>query len=83
MLFQEALELLKSGEAMHREAWPESEGYLKILPGMLHVWKIMLVPNPNAGNFIFSIEDFYATDWKKFEMPGTVVDACVEVAEAA
>lgn len=63
MLFQEALEKLKSGDALRREAWPKAEGYLKILPGMKHVWKIVLLPNPNAGNFIFSIEDFESQDW--------------------
>lgn len=83
MLFKEALELLKSGEAMRREAWPMDEGYLKILPGMKHVWKIVLVPNPNAGNFIFSIEDLDEDDWKKFEMPGIDIEACKEVEKAA
>lgn len=67
MLFQEALACLQAGDAMRRSAWPTAEGYLKILPGMKHVWKIVLLPNPNAGNFIFSIEDFLSDDWVKVD----------------
>lgn len=66
MLFTEALQRLEEGAAMRRSAWPEIEGYLKLLPGMGHVWKIVLKPNPNAGNFIFSVEDFKSTDWVEF-----------------
>ncbi len=80
MLFEEALQKLQEGLAMRRTAWPISEGYLKLLPGMKHVWKIVLVPNPNAGNFIFSVEDFVSDDWEE------VVDFVAEeekLAEAA
>ena len=63
MLFEKALQQLKDGYAVRRLVWPIAEGYLKILPGMKHVWKIVLLPNPNAGNFIFSVEDFDAEDW--------------------
>ncbi len=63
MLFVEALESLQAGNAVRRQSWDEQEGYLKILPGMKFVWKIVLLPNPNAGNFIFSIEDFMGDDW--------------------
>lgn len=79
MDFQEALTLLQAGEVLHREAWPIAEGYLSFMKGMKHVWKIVLEPNPNAGNFIFSVEDFLAHDWKLFEVPAPAID--VPVAE--
>jgi hypothetical protein len=66
MLFQEALSELKDGIAMRRAEWPIEEGYLKLMPGMKFVWKIVLVPNPNAGNFIFSVEDLEGNDWEEF-----------------
>ncbi len=76
MLFTDALLKLKEGVAMRRSSWDESEGYLKVMPGMDYVWKIVLKPNPNAGNFIFSIADFDRDDWVEFQLP-------VEVAEEA
>jgi hypothetical protein len=78
MLFSEALQKLQDGAAMRRVAWPEIEGYLKIMPGMGYVWKIVLKPNPNAGNFIFSVEDFLANDW--IEFTGFDVEASAVVA---
>ena len=81
MLLQEALENLKSGKQMHRAAWPIEEGYLSLMPGMTHVWKVVIKPTTNAGNFIFSLEDLTADDWKEFELPKEAVDA--EVTEAA
>ena len=81
MLFTEALVQLKEGKAMRRAAWADSEGYLKILPDMGYVWKIVTQPNPNAGNFIFSIADFDGDDWLEYVAPAPAVDA--EVAEAA
>ncbi len=68
MLLQEALKALECGQNVRREAWPESDGYLALMPGMTHVWKIMLVPNPNAGNYIFSLADLKADDWKLFHV---------------
>lgn len=70
MLFAEALEQLKAGEAMRRAAWELSEGYLKIMPDMGHVWKVITKPTPNAGNFIFAVADFDADDWVKYEPVG-------------
>jgi hypothetical protein len=69
MLFKNALEQLKSGIAMRRSSWNDNEGYLKILPDMDFVWKIVTRPTPNAGNFIFSIADFEGVDWVKYEQP--------------
>jgi len=63
MQFKEALEKLQAGFAVRRLSWPATEGYLKFLPGMKHIWKIMLLPNPNAGNFIFAVDDFLCDDW--------------------
>lgn len=81
MLLKESVEALQAGKVLCREAWSIEDGYLKLLPGMAHVWKIVLKPTPNAGNYIFSLEDLIASDWKEFELP---TEACVEkVAEAA
>lgn len=76
MLFEEALTMLKDGKSMCRAVWPLEEGYLQIMPGMKYVWKIVLLPNPNAGNFIFSVEDFTADDWQEFVVPA-VIEACI------
>lgn len=81
MLFKEALEQLHLGVAMRRKAWTMEEGYLKLLPGMRYVWKIVLFPNPNAGNFIFSVEDFESNDWEMYEEPKEAL--VQEVSEAA
>jgi hypothetical protein len=81
MLFSEALQLLQQGETMCRDAWCLEDGYLKFMPGMKFVWKIVLLPNPNAGNYIFSVEDFLSDDWKKFDMPMATIEA--QIAEAA
>ena len=35
---------------------------------------IVLAPNPNAGNYIFSMEDLLASDWKKFELPKPAIE---------
>lgn len=83
MLFLEALAKLKEGEAMRRTAWADSEGYLKILPDMGYVWKVVTQPNPNAGNFIFSIADFDGDDWVKFETPKPAIEEEKELQEAA
>lgn len=84
MIFVRALEQLHCGKCMRRKAWPLDEGYLKLMPGMKFIWKIVLVPNPNAGNFIFSVEDFEGEDWEEFEAPSKVVTCtAVEEKEAA
>lgn len=81
MLLQEALELLQKGEVMVRELWSIEDGYLTFMKGMQHVWKIVLQPQPNAGNYIFSLADLLADDWKLFELPKDPVEA--ETQEAA
>lgn len=77
MLFLEALEALKCGKSMHRAAWTLESGYLKLMDGMEFVWKIVLKPSPNAGNYIFSVEDFLADDWQEFVMPQKDIEISV------
>ncbi len=48
---------------MYRTGWVPQDGYLVLMPGMKYVWKIVLEPTPNAGNYIFSVEDLEALDW--------------------
>ena len=79
MLFAESLQALHDGAGVRRLSWPTEEGYLKLLPGMKHVWKIVLLPNPNAGNFIFSVEDFESNDWEVIDH----VNPFPQVVEAA
>jgi hypothetical protein len=66
MLFQEALHLLKSGSYIARDCWKPEEGYLSLMPGMKHIWKILPHPNPNAGNHILSVEELDANDWNLY-----------------
>jgi hypothetical protein len=66
MNFQDALVQLKGRIPMHRTGWEPQDGYVVLMPGMSHVWKIVLQPAPNAGNYIFSFEDFCSEDWEVF-----------------
>lgn len=75
MLLKEALEQLAAGKYMHRKAWPHKEGYLKLMLGMQHVWKIVLDPSPNAGNYIFSYADLISDDWQEFTLDPEVIEA--------
>lgn len=67
MLFMEALEMLKSGKDVSRQSWSEEDGYLTFMSGMKHIWKILIKPQPNAGNHIFSVEELLADDWSEFD----------------
>lgn len=80
MIFSEALAQLQAGQAVHRAGWSLEDGYLKLMEGMSFVWKIVLLPNPNAGNYIFSVEDFLSSDWQLFTMPAKAVESVVEAA---
>jgi hypothetical protein len=75
MLLKETMEQLSSGKIMHRRAWSIEEGYLVLMPGMKHVWKIVLIPTPNAGNYIFSFEDITANDWIEYTFPVEPIEA--------
>lgn len=68
MLFIEALEALKSGKHISRLSWSEEDGYLTFMPGMKHIWKIIIKPQPNAGNHILSVEELNASDWEEFDL---------------
>lgn len=74
MLFLEALSELQAGKSMHRANWTLESGYLKLMDGMDFVWKIVLKPNPNAGNYIFSVEDLLADDWQQFVLPPEIIE---------
>jgi len=79
MLFQEALEKLKARQPVYRKGWSPQDGYLVFMPGMTHVWKIVLSPQPNAGNYIFSFEDFNSDDWEVFVISETVAEQSAEL----
>lgn len=72
MLFAEALQQLKDRKMVARKSWAASEGYLVLLSGMKHCWKIITTPGPNAGNHIFSVDELSADDWEVVE--GSNVD---------
>lgn len=63
------LEELKFGKNVCRSGWGINDGYLTLMPGMHYVWKIILNPAPNAGNYIFTYEDLQADDWQDFVAP--------------
>ncbi len=81
MLLNDALAGLQAGKQWHRAAWTIEDGYLSLMPGMTHVWKVVIKPSTNAGNYIFSLEDLLADDWQEFQLPQEAVDA--ELANAA
>lgn len=84
MQLQEALEQLKSGAELHRTGWNPQDGYVRLMPGMSHVWKIVLTPTPNAGNYIFSMEDLTASDWELFSVAKpSVVEVDVDLEDVA
>lgn len=66
MQFLEALGQLQSRVPVYRTGWQPQDGYLTLMPGMSHVWKIVLHPTPNAGNYIFSVEDLRSDDWEVY-----------------
>ena len=73
MKFNEAVQAMKSGESVTRARWPNASGYLVLMPGMQNIWRITIDPIPNAGNNLFSVEDYDATDWQISD--GSNVDA--------
>lgn len=72
MLLVDALNELKAGKNVCRAVWGMDDGYLALMPGMSYVWKIVLKPNPNAGNYIFLLADLEADDWQEFVLPTEV-----------
>jgi hypothetical protein len=70
MQFMEAIKALQEGKMVVRECWNEEEnGYLKLMYGLPYVWRILMMPNPNAGSFSFSIDEMVADDWVLFPKP--------------
>ena len=63
MNFSDALVGLISGKYLQREKWKTTGEYVILLPGMPHIWKILVQPNPNAGNWLPLTEDLAAQDW--------------------
>lgn len=68
MLFMEALKLLEDGKNVSRKCWKDEDGYLTLMSGMKYVWKILITPQPNAGNHILSVEDLKSDDWEEFDL---------------
>lgn len=67
MNFQEAFKLLQDGKYVMRKEWLASGEYCILLPGMPYIWKILLVPNPSAGNWLPLMADLLADDWMTVE----------------
>ena len=67
MVFGEALKALESGKNIIRAGWALEEGYLALMAGMKHIWKILPHPTPNAGNHVLSIDELNADDWQLLE----------------
>lgn len=81
MFLKEALQLLKDGAQLYRTGWLVKDGYIVLMPGITHVWKVVIQPQPNAGNFMWSYEDLIGGDWEVFTMakPEEVkLDLCQE-----
>lgn len=79
MLFAEMIQELVAGKQMVRKSWAPNDGYLAFLPGMKSVWKILTQPAPNAGNHLFSVEEFLADDWEVANHAPKVEEAEVQV----
>lgn len=73
MNFTEALKELEAGKCLRRAAWKYEEGYIKLMMGFNTVWKVLTLPSANAGNYLFTMEDFNATDWHAIETYGVEV----------
>jgi Protein of unknown function (DUF2829) len=74
MLFSDALVQLKAQMPVYRSGWVPQDGYICLMPGMTHVWKVVLMPAPNAGNYIFSMADFLADDWEVYTGSKDIID---------
>lgn len=63
MLFQDALDGLLAGKYVTRSAWTDGS-YLIFLPGMVSVFKVVVQPQQNVGNYLWLVTDFQADDWQ-------------------
>ncbi len=74
MLFTEVLNALTNGNGRYaqRNAWTDGS-YLVFLPGTEYIWKV--IPKyppqnqPTAGNWLPTVADLQADDWKEYEKP--------------
>lgn len=82
MLFADALIQLKARVPVYRKGWDPQDGYLTFMPGMTHIWKIVLTPAPNAGNYMFSYADFMADDWDVFSESQATIEASTDTVTA-
>lgn len=83
MLFQEALNGMVKGEYASRNAWDQTGEYCILLPGIQHIWKILIQPNPNAGNWLPMVDDLLASDWKIVPKHFVAVESKAEDADVA
>lgn len=67
MNFTQALHAMEGHQAVIRDSWKNEDGsydkYLVLMRGMTSVWQILIKPTVNAGNYLFTKEDFQAEDW--------------------
>lgn len=82
MLFSEALAELEKGNYVTRCAWKDGS-YLAFLPHMEFLWKVQLVPNVGAGNWLPMVQDYKADDWKLLSKSDAPCAPPVEVPPAA
>ncbi len=71
MLFHEAIDALLDGKYVARDAWTDGS-YLVFLPGMTSVFKVMVQPAVNVGNYLWLADDFKALDWRIYVKRGDV-----------
>ena len=81
MNFLDMLNALKTGAYMVRSGWTRDDGYLILMPGAQAPWKIIIKADTgaNAGNYLFTVEDYQAQDWQPLDL--TVFNPVVVVVE--
>lgn len=67
MLFKEVMDNLLDGKCLARAGWASTGEYITLMPGMQTIWKILIQPNPNAGNWLPLVVDLLADDWQVME----------------
>lgn len=83
MLFQEVLDHLQDGKYLVRDAWESTGEYIVLMPGMQSIWKILVQPTPNAGNYLPLMADLIAEDWKILEKKKEVKEVTLDETDAA
>lgn len=67
MLFKEAIDNLKAGKFVGRNAWKAECGYLVFLPGLTHFLKVTTQPKPQVIPWAADIADSVSDDWAVYE----------------